>query len=186
MEGFKLLDGSGPVMLSAPHAVEQTREGRIKYAEPHTGVLALQVHKALGCPCIYKTANCGDDANYDEHSPYKKALQEYVVSHGIKFLIDLHQLSPTRDVQVCLGTGQLQNLKKFDYVNVALAAFSIQHLGLIQIDKPFAAAGPTTVSSYIARTCGISCLQLEINTAIVESAEVYDALTYIVERGAKV
>ena len=63
---FQLKSGVGGVMISAPHAVEQTRNGRIKCAESQTGALAKMLHEQLHCPIIYKTKNMGDDANYDE------------------------------------------------------------------------------------------------------------------------
>ena len=37
---FLIRDGNGCVMFSAPHCVKQWREGREKFAEPETGVLA--------------------------------------------------------------------------------------------------------------------------------------------------
>lgn len=33
-ESYELVEGVGPVMISAPHSVIQTREGKPKYAEP--------------------------------------------------------------------------------------------------------------------------------------------------------
>lgn len=35
-KGFNIINGKGKVMLSAPHAVEQTRDDKIKLAEPET------------------------------------------------------------------------------------------------------------------------------------------------------
>ena len=107
---YELLSGSGPVMISAPHSVEQTRNGSIKYAEPETGVLAKMLHEELGCPVIYKTGNKGDDANFDEESSYKNALIEYVKNNNILFVLDLHQLAPFRDVIIDIDN------KFFNYV----------------------------------------------------------------------
>ena len=51
-DSFKILDGDIPIMVSAAHAVEQTRLGRTKYSEPDAGVLALALHDEIGCPAI--------------------------------------------------------------------------------------------------------------------------------------
>ena len=160
---FCLNSGSGHVMISAPHNVKQLRQGKLKKAEPQTGTLAIMLHKELGCPIIYKTNFCNDDANFDSRSPYKTALYEYINTSNVKFLVDLHQLSPTRKTQINLGTGYFKNTN-LKFTNIFLNAFSEQLLGIIQIDSPFAAAQPNTISSYIHRKCGIDSLQIEINS----------------------
>ena len=184
---YELLSGTGPVMISAPHSVEQTRNGSIKYAEPQTGALAKMLHEELGCPVIYKTGNKGDDANFDEESSYKNALIEYVKNNNILFVLDLHQLAPFRDVIIDIGTGKFNNIDKIEYVNIVLKSFSARKLGTIQIDTPFDASFPFTVSSFVAKTCGISCLQIEMNSNTVYSGsdtaeikKVFDALSEII------
>ncbi len=184
---YELLEGSGVVMVSAPHSVEQTRNGNIKYAEPQTGVLAKMLHEKLNCPVIYKTSNCNDDANFDEHSLYKNALIEYVTKNNIKFVLDLHQLAPSREVMIDIGTGKFKNIDSIDYVNIVLKAFSKQNIGLIQIDTPFDASYPFTVSSYVSKKCGIPCLQIEMNSNIffpvndgVAVEKVFNALCEII------
>ena len=47
-EGFEILDGSKKILISAPHAVEQTREGRIKLPEPQTATLAQMLNSCGG------------------------------------------------------------------------------------------------------------------------------------------
>ncbi len=180
---FELLEGARKIMLSAPHSVAQTRDGKLKTAEPQTGMLVKLLHDELACPAIYKTKNCGDDANFDEESAYKRALQRYIRTHGVRFLIDLHQLSPDREVQIDIGTGKSKNLAGQDCVNAALKAFTRRNLGVVQLGKPFDAAEPYTISSFIAATCKIPCVQIEINSALVcegyenyRLGDVYEAL----------
>ena len=81
LSSFELLPGAGRVLLSAPHAVLQTRGGRIKQAERYTGMLCRLLNAHAGCPCIYKSRHLGDDANYDSVSDYRDALCAYA-SHG--------------------------------------------------------------------------------------------------------
>lgn len=179
---FEIIDGDFPIMISAPHSVSQTRNNKIKVAEPSTGVLAKMLHDELNCPIIYKTKNCDDDANYDKKSPYKDALLEYIRKHQIMFLIDLHQLSPTRDIIIDLGTGGFKNVNNMDYINVFIKAFSKRNIGIIQIDKPFKASMPYTISSYISSRSNIPCLQLEMNTKVLSTLKiemVFEALKEI-------
>lgn len=125
--------GEGPVLFSAPHSVEQTRQGRTKPAEPQTAVLAELLHAETGCPILYKTAHCGDDANFDAVSPYKDALADYVSGRGVRFVIDLHQLAPARDVMVDIGTGGGKNGCTPAALNVFLRAFSARPLGVVPV-----------------------------------------------------
>ena len=186
-DSFVLLDGTGRVMVSAPHSVEQTRRGRIKISEPQTGTLARMLHDELGCPVIFKTKNCMDDANFDEVSPYKQALAEYVKQKEIGFLLDLHQLSPKRDVQINLGTGKGKNVSRAEYIDAAVRAFGKRNIHAIGIDTPFDASCPNTVSSYVSRMCAIPCMQIEIHSLLVwpidkgaPAKDVYDALAELV------
>ncbi len=164
---FELLDGERKIMISAPHSVEQTRNGNIKYAEPQTGVLAKLLHDELDCPVIFKTRNCFDDANFDKTSPYKDALKEYILTHNIVFLIDLHQLAPYREVKINIGTGNFKNISDLKYINFALEAFTKHRLGVVQIGTPFDASYPYTISSYIASNCHIPCMQIELNSKML-------------------
>ena len=85
---FELLSGKGGVMLSAPHAMLQTRNGSIKCAERFTGMLCRLMHERIGCPVIYKTRHLRDDANFDPVSDYRDALCRYVKAQGVRLVID--------------------------------------------------------------------------------------------------
>ena len=166
-QSFELIDGKGKVLISAPHCVSQTRNGKIKFSEPHTGVLAKMLHDKLGCPIICKLANLGDDANYDEVSDYKNTLLEYITQKDIKFVIDLHQLAPSREEMINLGTGNYTNVHNRKIVCLIEQKFLEYNVGKIAIDKPFTGGYPHTVSAFVAREGKIQALQLEINSRLV-------------------
>lgn len=44
MDDFILLNGNKKVMFSAPHSVEKTRDGKIKFSEPDTGEIAKELN----------------------------------------------------------------------------------------------------------------------------------------------
>lgn len=164
---FLILPGNGIVMLSAPHAVEQTRDGRIKSAEKETGIIALEINKIIGAPVIIKTKNCGDDANNDPSSSYRHYLISYIKENGIKFLIDLHQLSSKRTVLIDLGVNGYRNFRDRGLVDMIANTFAKHGISGIEIDKPFAASGRNTVSCDISRKTGIDAIQIEINSKLV-------------------
>lgn len=166
-ESFIIQEGQCPVMLSAPHAVEHTRNGQLRYPEPQTAYLSRKLHESLDCPYICKTENQEDDANYDRHSPYKETLVEYIRAHDIKLLIDLHQMAGFRPEQICLGTGRYVNVNDGELVEYCKQAFEAQGITNVTVDRPFAASYPYTVSSYIHNKCGVPALQIEINSNLL-------------------
>lgn len=186
---FIIKSGRGCVMISAPHSVEQTRLGKIKFAEPQTGILAEMLHNVPGCHIIRKAQNRGDDANFDSVSDYKLALEKHVQYNNIKFLIDLHQLSSRRNVMINFGTGHGKNISNKALLDICTSAFSEIDSGIIHIDTPFAASYIHTVSSTIHRRCNIPCLQIEINSRLLcdkyseySLNAVYDALRVCCEK----
>lgn len=185
----EIAGGNGCVMVSSPHSVPQTRNGNIKMAERQTGILAKMLHDEINCPIICKTKNCGDDANYDDNSDYRNDLINYIKENNIKFLIDLHQLSSVREVQINIGTGQFKNISNIEQINIFLREFSVRNVGIIQIDYPFKASFQNTVSASVAKTCNIPCVQLEINSDLLitenssinkDFLNVFDALKNII------
>lgn len=164
---FEFLPGKGSVLFSAPHAVLQTRNGQIKQAERYTGMLCRLLNSRYGFPCIYKSRHMQDDANHDLQSPYRDAVCRLIREEGFRCVLDLHQLSPTRPMALCIGTGHGQNLGHFPHApDRVRSAFEKRLLTPVTLDDPFAAANPCTVSANAAAQ-GATALQLEINTALV-------------------
>ena len=52
---FVIRKGRIPVMISAPHAVNHFREGKIKYADMLTGGIAEYLQEQTGCHLICAT-----------------------------------------------------------------------------------------------------------------------------------
>lgn len=181
---FVIEKGAGAVMVSAPHSVEQTRAGRIKYGEYHTGVLARMLHDETDCPVIFKTHNKRDDANFDRTSPYRDALMKYVRENGVRLVIDLHQMSAQRSELVEIGTGEGKNVASDPYaVDELIECFHRHGFRDIELDGNFPATYPNTVSASVSRECGIACIQIELNTRLLSNEfrdcrfnEVFDAM----------
>lgn len=185
LHSYEILEGTGSVLLSAPHAVLQTRNGRIKQAERYTGMLAKLINTHMNVPCIYKSRHMLDDANHDPASDYRDALVDYVRDHEIRYVLDLHQLAPTRPMALCIGTGEGANLHGGDLaVNIIKDAFSAHGLGPITIDDPFTGGRDHTVSATVSTACKVCALLLELNTALLledtaacRFLQVWDALS---------
>lgn len=91
-----------------------------------------------------------------------------MIRNNIKYLIDLHQLAPYREVNIDLGTGFGKNISPYpEIIDIAKKHFIGNNISNITIDNPFSAAYPHTISSYIFRECQICCLQIEINSRLI-------------------
>lgn len=166
-QSFVTLAGRGPVLVSAPHAVLQTRLGRLKAAERYTGMLCLLLNRRYGVPCIYKSRHLEDDANHDPRSPYRDEVCRLIREEGVRFVLDLHQLRPDRAMALCIGTGWERHLHGLsDAPDLVREAFARRGLSPITLDDPFPAAAAHTVSATAARA-GAAAMQLEINSALL-------------------
>lgn len=157
-------------MLSVPHAVKQVRLGKVKFSEPNTLALALEVRERTNVPMIVKTACFNDDANFDLICPYREELRKYIEENGIKYLIDIHSLNPTREQDIDLGVNFGLNIapdeKMFDFLEKEFLERGFK----VVIDQPFN-GGARSISSFIARQCSIWTLQLEISGRFLYSED---------------
>ena len=172
---FMIQKGRIPVMISAPHAVNHFREGKIKYADMLTGGIAEYLREQTGCHLICATRYEEADGNYDpaDTCNYKKELAEYVKKNRIRMLIDLHGIKAGGEIAAELGTGgegdpSLGNYGFLaEFVKITLETSMQEYLAQdhkkIVKNIHFAAKNPNTVTHFISQQTGIPCFQLEIN-----------------------
>ena len=173
-QSFVVLSGNGRVFISCPHAVSQLRNGFLKSAEPETGVMAFILNELYRYPVIIKTSNKGDDANYDEISPYKDECVKQIDENGYKCLLDLHLLNSDRSMDINIGTRGGQNIKDKQILNTVINVFLKHGFDSITIDKPFGAFNPNTISTYVNKHSCIDTLQIEINSKLAYDKKNHD------------
>ena len=158
------------IIFSAPHPVSQTRNGKIKFPEPYSGVLAKILHNNYGYSVIYKTKNCGDDANYDEKSPYKNKLYAICRKYKPILVIDLHGLSKKRDCVINLGTNFGSTLQD-DTETLTELIHCLKNAGIhkISTDHPFF-AGKNTIANSVSEKLKQKAIQMEINSGYLEKS----------------
>ncbi len=167
-DDFIYLKGRCQTLISAPHSVTQTREGATKLAETETGYLALHLNN-IGFPCIIKTSNCDDDANFDLDSSYKNFITN--LKNKPRFLIDLHKMKWERDIDICIGTGEndVNLLSKVNILPIIKNIFLDNNLKTA-INNPFSANSPRTISKFCSNN-GIPSIQLEINAKLINTTD---------------
>ncbi|MCQ2555734.1 MAG: hypothetical protein MJ149_00175 [Clostridia bacterium] len=179
-EDFYYEIGESDILISMPHAVNQTRLGKPKYAEPGTVSLGLWLAKQLNASYIVKTQNNFDDANFDESSAYKDKIAQLIATKGIKYIIDLHGLKKSRPCDINLGTNFGKNIetdvKLYNELTKGLQAKGF----VFDTDTPFMA--PTrTIAGYFAKEYGIWTIQLEVNSKITNEHAGFIKFNQLVE-----
>ncbi len=101
---FVELDGTLPILISAPHATAHTRAGKIKGEEEYTAAFAHLLGKVTGAFVMYTQFRSFDDSNWDKGTPYKNSLREVVARNNIRFVLDLHGMSNRHKIGIALGT----------------------------------------------------------------------------------
>ena len=184
---FNILEGTIPVIISAPHAVNQFRKGELKFADKLTGSFALALHELTGCHVIYSAKYFECDPNYDPNpngeNKYQEALKDYIVKNDIKVLLDIHGASKTREYSIEMGTAPIKDefgniigesdpsihgnkfiidLIKYSFEFVLKNSNSIKP---VSKNVVFNAGEQNTVTKYISENTSCNCVQLEINGA---------------------
>ncbi|OED37140.1 hypothetical protein AB833_24625 [Chromatiales bacterium (ex Bugula neritina AB1)] len=103
---FKVISGTLPVLVSAPHACMHCRSGQWKMEEEYTAAFAVLLAEATGCSAIYTCAQTQEDPNWLQYGEYKKAIDELALKQKINFVIDLHGMTNRHHMGVAIGTMQ--------------------------------------------------------------------------------
>lgn len=165
-----LIQGSIPVIISAPHSVKHLRNGAIKNEDMLTGGIAEYLGRITDCHVITNLSSMSDP-NYDSNSLYRKKLLAYIKDNNIKYLLDLHGASYLSDFSIDIGTSPDENgilnsfhnnSKIFNNVVSILSSMSILNELPITINDKFK-AGEKTITYFISHNSNCKCLQLEIN-----------------------
>lgn len=103
-EWFAVLRGTSKVLISAPHATAQIREGKVKPVDAGTGALAVMLHNLAKTTVIYTTRQSPSDPNFYDDNEYKRRLAELIKELKPKLVIDLHASHWYRPYDVDFGT----------------------------------------------------------------------------------
>lgn len=108
-EKYRVLSGRLPVLLSAPHAVNQIRGDDVRDAEKFTGALTRYLSNATNSYAIFQLFT-HSDPNSDEEHNYKNGIINLVESYNIRLLIDIHSSTFKDDTDIDIVTNQRTTL----------------------------------------------------------------------------
>lgn len=161
-ESYQIIEGSGKVLLTAPHTVNHIRKGRTKLREVCTGAYAEVLHDLTNAPVIYM--NYKDiDSNYYDDTEFKFALSNYLDEHPeIKIVFDMHGASSTRPFDIDLGTMNGKSLNNKWFLPYLMKRyFKRENIKDISFNH-FSAAYQDTVTKFVSKR-GLVAVQIEIN-----------------------
>ena len=171
---FFITAGTLPVLISAPHAVSQLRDGRVKPSDDFTGAMALAMANLAGCFAIVASRYDACDPNWDpyERCAYKQALVRTVCENGIVAVLDIHGVPAASPYAIEIGSADGQTVRAHpgtdEYACRLLRERLETHLAdqgkTIALNKRHAARNHDTVTRTVSRECGIIALQVEIST----------------------
>lgn len=108
-EKYRVLSGNVPVLLSAPHSVNQIRGDDVRDAEKYTGSLVRYLCNATSSYGIFQLFTHADP-NTDQENDYKNAVINLINSYDLKLLIDIHSSTFKDDTVLDIVTNQRETL----------------------------------------------------------------------------
>ena len=164
---FIFRSGNIPVLISAPHAYRHIRNGRIKNAETGAGAIALFLNEHKNTHCMVKTAENEDDPNYNEKSPYKNALLDYIRANSIRYVLDIHELKPGRETEInpLINGGIL--IDGYEKLYNIIKEIFLKNKFKVTEDFPFSGKNPNGIAAFLRKNTEIFVLQLEINCRLI-------------------
>lgn len=159
------LDGAEKLFLSAPHAVNQSRNNKIKNSEFETALVCIYLNKYHNIPCLIKLNHQNDDANFDISCPYKNDLEKILTEKNPKLFVDLHEMKFDRLQDVCLGTGDEKDtnlLNLANDINKIIDCFDCYKV--VSVNNPFAASTLGTNAKFVSSKLNIPSVQIEVSS----------------------
>ncbi len=161
-EKYRVLSGNTPVLISAPHSVNQLRGDDVRDAEKFTGSLARYLSSATGSYAIFQLFTHADP-NFDSDHNYKNGIINLVEVNNIKLLIDIHSSTFKDDTDIDIVTDNritllgnsniIDNLKEIAVKNNV----KVDENNIPNKDKE------NEIISVVSLICGIPTLRLVIN-----------------------
>jgi hypothetical protein len=165
---FEYKKGKINILIIAPHATAQTREGRIKQADAGTGSLALALNKLKDVSILYTTYLSPSDPNFYDNNTFKDSLAGILKSTNPKFVIDLHGSDSYRPYDVDFGTLNGKSLLQMGTMLDTLVN-ELRDCGIQSLSKDYFPAEKSQTDTKFVFNKGIPCIQLEINSVYLSA-----------------
>lgn len=162
---YVVLEGTTPVLITAPHATKPYREGDFRFSDgAGTAALAKLLNTLTCATVIYTQYRSPSDPNFYDDNDFKAEIARVIENQKPGLLLDLHGSSSLRPYDVDFGTmNGVSLLEKTDIIPALKEALRNEGLENFS-DNYFPAAKNKTITRFASQR-GVPSVQLEINSS---------------------
>lgn len=164
---INLINGSVPVMVSAPYSVRYKRNEKTRQAHAYTGAIVEYLCQRYGAYGITRLFNNNDDPNSSmDISNYRKALENYIIANNCVCLLHIYCLDDENMDYFGISTNSGKNINpRYDFLDqLELHLFRIGDL-TIDEDRSY---GRNTICNYIHKKNNISCYRIDLSFSVIK------------------
>lgn len=161
-EKYRVLSGSVPVLLSAPHAVNQIRGEDVRDAEKYTGAFVRYLCNATSSFGIFQLFTHADPNNDEDHN-YKNAVINLINAYNIKLLIDVHSSTFKDDTDIDIVTNSRQTLRGMDSLFDKLKLLGVKYNVKVDENNVPNKEKSNEIITVASLICGIPTMRIVIN-----------------------
>ena len=161
-EKYRVISGNTPILISAPHSVNQFREEDIRDAEKYTGALVRYLSNATNSYGIFEIFTHADP-NTDETHLYKNAVVNIINGYNIKLLIDIHSSTFKDDTDIDIVTNNRESLCGMDSLIDKLKVIGIKYNVTFDEQNIPNDLKANEIIGAASLICGIPSIRLVIN-----------------------
>ncbi|MDJ0841817.1 MAG: ketol-acid reductoisomerase [Acidobacteriota bacterium] len=160
---FKVVEGTIPVIITAPHATRPLRNGKRRFSDGGgTAALAVALGELTGATVMYTTYEGDSDPNYYDDNVFKEKLKELIDRIKPEYVLDLHGSHSYRSYDIDLGTMRDRSLLgRTKLVKMLIEHLKRENIANISYNR-FSASKHETVTKFSSAN-GVPAIQMEIN-----------------------
>lgn len=162
-EKYRILSGNTPVLLSAPHSVNQIRGDDVRKAEKYTGSITRFLSNSTNSYAIFQLFTHADP-NTDEIHNYKNAIINLIEAYNIKLLIDIHSSEFSDDTDIDIVTNKRKSLCNNESLIDKFKLLAIKHALKVDENNFPNKEMDREIISVVSLVCGVPCIRLIINS----------------------
>lgn len=166
-EKYRVLSGKIPVLLSAPHAVNQIRGDDVRDAEKYTGAIVRLLANATSSYAIFQLFTHADP-NTDEENDYKNAVVNLINAYDIKILLDIHSSSFKDDTDIDIVTNSRETLRGMDDLFDKLKTLGIKYNVKIDENNVPNKEKENEIITISSLICNIPSMRVVINSKKID------------------
>lgn len=178
-EKYRVLSGNTPVLISAPHSVNQFRDDDVRGAEKYTGAIARYLNKTTGSFSVFQIFTHADP-NTDEEHNYKNGIINLINNYDIKALIDIHSSNFKNDADIDIVTNERLTLcGKYDIID-AIKELGNKYDLVVEENNVPNKEKENEIIFVTSLICGIPSIRIVINNNVLNIDENYEKFSKLI------